>query len=62
MSDGVDLSGCCEERIPRGAAGIDDVVVVLEDSSSEEVLPEVLPDIFLRVSLPPLTIMYNLTR
>lgn len=36
----------CDEAVPCVAAGIDDIVVIIEYSVSEEILAQVLPDIF----------------
>jgi hypothetical protein len=48
-SDRCDRFGLSDELSAGGAGGVDDGVVVLEDSVREPVLPQILPDVFDRV-------------
>jgi hypothetical protein len=48
-ADGHDAPGLAGQPVPRLAAMGDDVVVGAEDSVGEPVVPQELPDIFLRV-------------
>lgn len=45
-SDGHDLPGLVDERIPGVAAVVDDIVVGFEDAVREPVVAHVLPDVF----------------
>ncbi len=45
----MDAACFCDESVPGLATGGDDGVVAVEDAACEEVLAEVLPDIFLGV-------------
>ena len=50
-SDGHDPPGLVCDFVPRFAAVIDDIVVVLEDAIGQVVVPHELPEVFDRVEL-----------
>ena len=49
QANGHDLPGHSDELVPSLAGGIDDLIVIIEHTVREMVLPQVLPDIFHRV-------------
>lgn len=49
VGNGADTACFCGQGVPGVAGGVNDSVVGIEDTASEKVLTEVLPDIFLGI-------------